>query len=388
MTKKKYLYEVDLMRCFFIFGVLLNHTTSLFSSALGQTSTSSGKFLVSTHLMLHFPRMGFMFVTGLVLFLQYYDRPNVNYWEFWKKRYKGSGIPYIFFNGFYMLCALLLAGTFSFGLWGKEWFLAMIRGDHYYLYYILVIFQLYLIFPVLVWMFKKLEDHHEAILLVSAILQVILLIYAKYIYPNISHQGWPYFAVHYGNLLLTYQFYFIAGAYTWIHYADVQKLLLRHQKLIFITTIILSLGTLALYHFNVAVLHLPQHNANLIHQPYMFFYAVFVISSIIIICLKYTDNRTKPTWRWFSRLVEKAAKVSFGIYLLQTIPLLFLTGILNSLKTQLSSSVLLALLPVGYFFVLGISWLIAEFCLKVPPFGALIGRPNHHQLLKRKDLKA
>ena len=68
MTKKKYLYEVDLMRCFFIFGVLLNHTTSLFSSALGQTSTSSGKFLVSTHLMLHFPRMGFMFVTGLVLF--------------------------------------------------------------------------------------------------------------------------------------------------------------------------------------------------------------------------------------------------------------------------------------------------------------------------------
>lgn len=28
MTKKKHLYEVDLMRCFFMFGVMLNHVAS------------------------------------------------------------------------------------------------------------------------------------------------------------------------------------------------------------------------------------------------------------------------------------------------------------------------------------------------------------------------
>lgn len=39
MTKKKHLYEVDLMRCFFMFGVVLNHVASTFAAALGNTAT-------------------------------------------------------------------------------------------------------------------------------------------------------------------------------------------------------------------------------------------------------------------------------------------------------------------------------------------------------------
>lgn len=48
MTKKKHLYEVDLMRCFFMFGVVLNHVTSTFAAALGNKATPAGRFLVST----------------------------------------------------------------------------------------------------------------------------------------------------------------------------------------------------------------------------------------------------------------------------------------------------------------------------------------------------
>lgn len=71
MTKKKHLYEVDLMRCFFMFGVVLNHVASAFAAALGNKATPAVRFLVSTHLILHFPRFGFMFITVLVLFLGY-----------------------------------------------------------------------------------------------------------------------------------------------------------------------------------------------------------------------------------------------------------------------------------------------------------------------------
>ena len=45
MTKKKHLYEVDLMRCFFMFGVVLNHVASTFAAALGNTATPAGRFL-------------------------------------------------------------------------------------------------------------------------------------------------------------------------------------------------------------------------------------------------------------------------------------------------------------------------------------------------------
>ncbi|WP_235699490.1 hypothetical protein [Companilactobacillus farciminis] len=68
------------------------------------------------------------------------------------------------------------------------------------------------------------------------------------------------------------------------------------------------------------------------------------------------------------------SKVSFGIYLVQTIPVTMLYGILSVI--HLPSIVTLLLLPVGYAFVLGGSFLISWFCYKVPPFGVLIGRPQ------------
>lgn len=92
--KKPYLHEVDLMRNIFIFGVLLNHTTSAFARHMTNGSWSQ-LLLQATHLMLHFTRMGFMFMTGLVLFLNYYQRDHQNWWQFWKKRYTSVGIPYL-----------------------------------------------------------------------------------------------------------------------------------------------------------------------------------------------------------------------------------------------------------------------------------------------------
>ena len=70
--KRKYLYEVDVLRLIFITGVLLNHTTTMIGQELATASWESG-FLNMTHLSLHFTRMGFMFITGLVLFLQHYQ---------------------------------------------------------------------------------------------------------------------------------------------------------------------------------------------------------------------------------------------------------------------------------------------------------------------------
>ena len=46
MTKKKHLYEVDLMRCFFMFGVVLNNVTSTFAEALCNKATPDFRFLV------------------------------------------------------------------------------------------------------------------------------------------------------------------------------------------------------------------------------------------------------------------------------------------------------------------------------------------------------
>ncbi len=386
MAKKKYLYEVDLMRCMFIFMVLLNHTTSLFSATLGQSSTGAGRFLVTTHLMLHFPRFGFMFVTGLVLFLQYYHKDHVNWWQFWKKRYKGSGIPYLVWNLVFMGGMLAGAGALTFSNYANQSLEAILHGSQFYLYYIMVVMQLYLIFPLLITLFKKLPNHHGAILITSGLLQLAFLIYAKYIYPELDTSGWPYFFKYYGVNVLSYQFYFIAGGYTSIHYPEVKEWLLSHTRFIYWGTAAVALGTLGLYWFDTAVLNLGQHRANLIHQPYMLIYAFFTISLVIIVSLKYAAHRTEPAWQPFAKAVGLSSKVSFGIYLVQTIPLTILSQVLAALKNVVSPGLILGLLPIGYLFVLGTSWLIAFALMKIPPFGVLVGRPNHRVLIQKEGV--
>ncbi len=71
-VKHPYLYEIDLMRLIFIAGVLLNHTTTAFQHQTSSGLISTG--FLATHLMIHFTRMGFMFMTGLVLTMVYYQR--------------------------------------------------------------------------------------------------------------------------------------------------------------------------------------------------------------------------------------------------------------------------------------------------------------------------
>lgn len=111
--KRKYLYEVDIMRIIFIFGVLLNHTTTAFTHAMTDATGWAHTSLLATHLLIHFTRMGFMFITGLVLTLNYYHRDD---WPtFFKKRFAGSGWPYLLWN------IILLVGSCLLGLPPFTW---------------------------------------------------------------------------------------------------------------------------------------------------------------------------------------------------------------------------------------------------------------------------
>lgn len=349
LTKKKgkrYLHEVDLMRVIFIGGVLLNHTTTAFKSSMSSNSFSK-LFLESTHLSLHFTRMGFMFMTGLVLVLNYYHLEN-NWFSFWKKRYTNVGIPYLSWNAI-----------------------------------IIVTFQLYLIFPLIIKMFKKFEDHHLMILGISALLQMVITFSIKYLLPGVDRSGWPYLFKAYGLNVFTYQFYFIAGAFVAIHYDAFDEFVERFHKLIGWITATLALGTVGIFYFDQRVLKLGMDGTLSIHQPFIFVYDVAMIVFVFWIGRQYTHAREAGLPIWIDKLIKNLSKVSFGLYLVQSLPILMLYKILSLLNV--SSWVMLVMLPLGYAFVLGGAFVISWFCYKVPPFGILIGRP---QKFKRSVLNA
>ncbi|HJF86493.1 MAG TPA: acyltransferase [Companilactobacillus farciminis] len=371
--KKKYLHEVDLMRVLFIGGVLLNHTTTAFKNNVGDGSGSE-LFLEATHLALHFTRMGFMFMTGLVLVLNYYNKEH-HWLKFWKKRYISVGIPYIGWNAIMMWFTTITAGVaLSWPNYFQNLYDAIIHGNKFYMYYILVTFQLYLIFPLLVYMFKKFKNHHVAILVASAIIQLLLVIGIKYWLPGVDRSSWWYLFRAYGMNVLVYQFYFVAGAFVAIHYDQVDKFIEKNHRVIGWSTLALAIGTVALFFGNINILHLSMSATLSIHQPFIFIYDTFMIVFVFWIGRQYAHARNHGFPNWLEKIIKNMSKVSFGIYLVQTIPVTMLYGILSVI--HLPSIVTLLLLPVGYAFVLGGSFLISWFCYKVPPFGVLIGRPQ------------
>lgn len=373
--KKTYLFEVDLMRVIFIGGVLLNHTTTAFKNNLTDGSLSR-LFIESTHLSLHFTRMGFMFMTGLVLVLNYYNR-DPHWIKFWRKRYINVGVPYISWNAIIMWFTTITAGTAL--LWPKyfsDLLDAVIHGDRYYMYYIIVTFQLYLVFPLLVYLFKKFSKHHFAILVISAVLQLLLVIGIKYWLPGVDRSSWWYLFREYGMNILVYQFYFVAGAYVAIHYKQVDAFIEKNHKIIGWSTLALAISTILLFFGDKNILHLSDGATASIHQPLIFIYDTFMIAFVFWIGRQYAHARLNGLPQWIDRMVHNMAKVSFGIYLVQTIPMTFLYGILSVIKVP--TFVMLLLLPLGYVFVLGGAFLISWFCYKIPPFGFLIGRPQWH----------
>lgn len=363
------------MRVLFIGGVLLNHTTTAFKNNVGNGSGSQ-LFIEATHLMLHFTRMGFMFMTGLVLVLNYYNRDN-HWLNFWKKRYISVGIPYIGWNAILMWFATVTAGVaISWPDYYKNLIDAIIHGNKYYMYYILVTFQLYLIFPLIVYMFKKLPKHHTAILATSAIIQLLLVIGIKYWLPGVDRDSWWYLFRAYGMNVLVYQFYFIAGAFVAIHYDQVDKFIEKNHRVIGWSTLVMAIGTVFLFFGNQNILKLSMSATESIHQPFIFIYDTFMIAFVFWIGRQYAHARNNGLPKIIDCMVSNMAKVSFGIYLVQTIPITLLYGILSMIKVP--SIVMLLLLPLGYAFVLGGAFLISWFCYKVPPFGVLIGRPQWH----------
>ena len=274
-----------------------------------------------------------------------------------------------------MIGSILLGiGGFTIANFWPDYLSAILHGDQFYLYYVLVTMQLYLVFPAMLWLFKKTEGHHGVLVLASFGLQLLIVAGIKYGLPHIDTSGWLWWFRAYGVNVFTYQFFFIAGGLFSLHAKAIKNWLLDHQLLIGISTLILSFGTIGLYVFNKQILGMTHSAAVSPHQPYMLVYDVVMIAFVALLGQKYATWHAKQPTHWFARLVGNGAQVSFGVYLCQTIALSLLSGVLGLM--HLSNLTLMLLLPLGYLGILGVSFGIAWFCYKVSPFGWLIGRPQ------------
>ncbi|WP_018663060.1 acyltransferase [Heyndrickxia acidiproducens] len=374
--KKVHLYEIDFMRGFIMLGVLSVHTMSAYDSQL-KDWTQAFLVMSAVHSSMHVMRMAFMFITGLVLFITNYRRPFQTI-AFWKKRLFFTLIPYVFWNVVYLL---FRSATHSIEFHGsllsffKVLILSFIHGDQFYIYYVLVIFQLYIIFPLMLYGLRKFQKYHLQIFFWSVYIQLGMTAFIKFGIPHLDTSHWPYLLSHYGVFVLTYQCYFMAGGIVACHYEKITEFIDEHAW--FLTSVFgVSLVLMWVhYYFNRIILNEDDKRAQSVHQPVFLPYALLVVALVLFLGRIWAKRRTEKKWQPFSRFVQVASQISFGMYLVQPFPLYVLNVVIMPHLVK-NPFVFYGSLPFSILFVYFSSMLIAYVFYKTPALSYCIGRKS------------
>lgn len=212
--KGGWIAELDFLRGFAIVAVIAIHTTSYW-----MTIGSVNPLLVSaafTTTITHFAVPLFIMVSGLVLGLKY--RGTFSLRTFYSKRFRSTIIPYLIFAVLYTIFLGYLFTSPSI----KMALLNIAIGESaLHLWFIILIIQFYLLYPVLLRLFEYFESRDRGLVLVIASLVIqtswnVLILYPENWMPGGNVGQIKASILH--NAFLTHVFYFIAGMYVSRHY--------------------------------------------------------------------------------------------------------------------------------------------------------------------------
>lgn len=139
--------ELDILRAVAAFAVVMIHVTA---SPLATLPTPTRSFFVYSLInqWSRFSIPAFVLITGIVLFYAYGRRDDFSAREFFTRRLQAIAIPYLVWTVFYMIWRTRIEGTWPQFTQNLAW--SVVKGNAMYqLYFIVLIFQYYLLFPLI-----------------------------------------------------------------------------------------------------------------------------------------------------------------------------------------------------------------------------------------------
>lgn len=343
-------------------GVVSTHSVLYFAPA--AASVGSGAALL---LLLHVSREGFFFISACMLTYAYTelrvrDRPGLR--RFYWRRIVSVVIPYLCWTVIYFFYLLPKAHYPSLAA-ALDHLASMAETGYYQLYFLVVIMQFYLVFPLVLMLLRRTRGHHGHLIAAAAAAQVAIAIATHWrLLPALMQKYAQQDA-------LSYLLYLVGGSVVAFHLDEVHAWVVRHARLIIALTVAAGLAAEGIY-------FLAQHGVTTVlgsgNDPFQPSVIPFNIGAIT--CGYLAGVALVRPWR--SRRTKAAVRVgsddAYGIYLSQ---MLFITALTWLGWGKLSSTVpwpLLCLATVGIVFACGIALtgLLARTPLAVP----LTGRPQ------------
>jgi len=192
MERRTKLTEIDIVRGLAILGVLMVHSTSF------ATLDMKGTTLYGVYNFLNiFSKIGttsFILLSSFVLFYNYYPQPLTvqRFKKFYRNRLSYIVVPYIIFSTIYFVLRWYQNG-FAWDLsqmWPKYWY-ELFRGKAYtHLYFVFISIQLYLMFPILLFLMKRFKWLAASAVFVGVALQWAFFLYNREYWQVTNRGSW------------------------------------------------------------------------------------------------------------------------------------------------------------------------------------------------------
>ena len=320
--------ELDVVRPVASLLVIVTHATQMFAP---PGSIFYGAILLESQASRHV----FFFVSALVLMYQACGRARGWARPFWGRRFATVVVPFVIWTLIYVLLAFTgLRGDTIPSMTGTPLHMLQTVGIQLitgtgHLYFVIVLVQFYLLFPLLAWVLDRAARWHRAIVGVSLAAQVALTVALHD--RHVNSLIWQ--DIDATREITSYVCYLVAGAVTGAHLPAVRAWLWRHRRAVGGAALAVTAGAEVFYVLTVHAGVSPGSASD----P---FAPEFIASYLAVIALLWLAGAwwaARRRDRWPSRLVRTASDNSFGVYLSHVVFLdVLATCSLGRLDRQLS----------------------------------------------------
>jgi peptidoglycan/LPS O-acetylase OafA/YrhL len=242
-----------------------------------------------------------------------------------------------------------------------EKFAEEIATGYYQLYFLLIIMQYYLVFPLLVMFLRRTRDHHGAIVVIAALGHVALMTLLHWTIVPVLRTGWF-------EEFTPYAFYLIAGSIAAFHLDAINEWLVRHVRLVIALTVAAALGAEAVYFLAANGVTTALGSGNDPFQPSVIPFDVGAIACLYLLGVALVKPGRSRRLR---AAVRSGSDNSYGVYLAQ---MLFINALIWAGWARLDSVVwwpLLCVATVVIVFLAGVALtsLLARTPLAIPLTG-------------------
>lgn len=329
--KKQRISELDFLRTIAFLAVVLQHVLGAYirrDILQWEKVGLSGLFFATK-----FAVPTFVFVSGIVLFYNYYEK--LHYRRFILKRIKDILIPYIIWSGLYYF---YYTPANNRNIWGLIKSIALGEAG-YHLWYVVMIFQFYLFLPFYIAIIKGIAKYVTTkngrimVFGVFTLLYMLYILIPSYLIPNgLFKPKYPLIRFLFIDYItrnsISYVYYFVLGAVVALN-LDAFRILIKRYTTVIIALFISGFMALeALFYNNTLDTGMVNISYPSFFKPHYFLFTVICILALYRLSLS--------KWLNFNRLSLSFRFIgdnSYQAYLAHAYAINYVAGFVYAINT-------------------------------------------------------